>query len=225
MQEPAPESSRLYLVDDQVMVRAALRSLLAQQDGFEVVGDCGDARRALDEIETLRPDVVLLDIAMPGLSGLDAIEPLLRRSPASRVIMLSHHEGGAIVDQALRAGAHGYLSKDSDPAELRIAIRAVAAGRTYLTPRVAESVVERSRAPRPGSAASGVRGLLETLTPREREVLLLLAVGRSNKDVARELGVRLGTVKKHRENLQRKLDCHSPAQLSLLAIREGLLEA
>ena len=231
MQENEQESARLYLVDDQVLVRAALRSMLSQLEGIVVIGDSGDARHAIEEVDTLRPDVILLDIAMPGLSGIDAVAPLRAASPTSRVIMLTHHEGGAIVEQALRAGAQGYLTKDSDPAEVRIAVRAVADGRTYLTPRVADSVVRRAAQTRSETLAGDRTAEVETsttlgaLTPREREVFQLLALGRSNKEVARELGVRLGTVKKHRENLQRKLDCHSPARLSLLAIREGLLDA
>ena len=134
----SPAPLRLYLVDDQILVRAALRSMLAQQDGCLVVGDVGDSRRAIEEIRELRPDVVLLDVAMPGLSGIDAIPLLREASPSSRIVMLTHHEGGRVVEQALRAGAHGYLSKDSDPGELRIALRAVVDGHVYLTPRVAE---------------------------------------------------------------------------------------
>ena len=167
---PAPAPARLYLVDDQVLVRAALRSMLAQQDGVVIVGDSGDARRAVEEVRALHPDVVLLDIAMPGLSGIDAIPHLLEASPASRIVMLTHHEGGAVVEQALQAGAHGYLSKDSDPAEVGIAVRAVADGRTYLTPRVADSVVRRASRPAsaddPASGRETVGGRLQQLTPR-----------------------------------------------------------
>jgi len=214
---------RIYLVDDQAMIRAALRSFLGQRPEMEVVGACGDARRALDEIESLRPDVVVLDITMPGLSGLDALPQLRKRAPRTRIVMLSHHEGDSFVQQALGAGADGYLSKDSDPAELALAIAAVHAGRPFVSPRVAAGLVGnlRNGAGAPEAHKCGLAGL----TPREREIFQLLALGKSNKEVAALLDVSLGTAKKHRENLQRKLGCSSPAELARLAIREGLLES
>lgn len=218
----AERSLKVFVVDDQILVRAAFCSLLGQQDGIVVAGHSGDAREAIEQIGRLQPDVVLLDIAMPGLSGMDAIPLVRKASPTSRILMLTHHEGERFVDQALRAGAHGYLSKDSDPMELPLAIRSVLGGGAYLTPRVAGGTIHRAH--REGDEPGPARGTLEGLTPREREVFQLLALGRSNKEIAAELGMKLGTVKKHRENLQRKLDCHSTAGLSRLAIREGLLD-
>jgi DNA-binding NarL/FixJ family response regulator len=212
---------RVYLVDDQSIIRAAVRSLLDRREEFEVVGDSGDARHALEEIVELRPDILLLDITMPGLSGLDAIPQVRRVSPKTKIVMLTHHEGNAFVEQALKAGAEGYLSKDSEEAELALAIQAVHAGNAYVSPKVSRALVGQLR------GASGFSdtapGSLVALTPREREVFQLLALGRCNKEVAKELDVSLGTAKKHRENLQRKLDCHSSAELARLAIREGLL--
>lgn len=214
---------QIYLVDDQSILRAAMRSLLGADPRFEVVGDSGDARVAIEEVTELRPDVVLLDISMPVLSGIDAIGPMKKGWPRVHILMLSHHESEGLVDQAMRAGADGYLSKDSDPAELALAVEAVFNQRTYLTPKVAGGLVAGMRAG--GRDGPVPAGRLESLTAREREVLQLLALGRSNKEVAHELGVRLGTAKKHRENLQRKLDCHSAAELARLAIREGLVDA
>jgi DNA-binding NarL/FixJ family response regulator len=214
---------RVYLVDDQAMIRAAFRSLLEEQPGFEVVGDCGDARTAVEQIGQLRPDVVLLDITMPGLSGIDAIPLVKKASPRSAVVMLTHHEGESFVEQALRAGAQGYLSKDSEPAELALALQSAVRGDPFLSPKVSSGLVARARGG--GSPENAHSSRIEQLTPREREVFQLLALGRSNKEVARELGMSLGTAKKHRENLQRKLDCHSPAELARLAIREGLLDS
>lgn len=212
---------RLFLVDDQTMIRAGFRSLLGKDERFKVLGDCGDPRKAIEIIGELRPDVVLLDISMPGLSGIDAIPMIRKVHPKAKVVMLTHHEGESIVEQALRAGADGYLSKDSEPAELVLAIEAAHRGNMYLSPRVAGSLVRRTR------GADGERTVgksrVESLTPREREVFQLLALGKSNKEVARALEMSVGTAKKHRENLQRKLDCHSAAELALLAIREGLL--
>ena len=225
MQTASPERTametapiRVYLVDDQSMVRAAFRSLLRSNPRFEVVGDSGDPRFALDEIEKLQPDLVVLDITMPGLSGLDAIPILRKVASRTRILMLTHHEGETFVNQALSAGAEGYLSKDSEPEELFLALEAVHRGDPFVSPKVAAGLVSRFR----GGEQSGP-SRIDSLTPRERQVFQLLALGKANKEVARELGMSLGTAKKHRENLQRKLDCHSAAELARLAIREGLL--
>jgi DNA-binding NarL/FixJ family response regulator len=213
----------VYLVDDHALIRAAFCRLLEQDPRFEVVGDHGDPRIALDEIPEKRPDVVLLDITMPGLSGIDAIGGIRKGWRRAKIVMLTHHEGQVFVEQALKAGAEGYLSKDSDPNELAVAIAAVHRGDPYVSPKVSAGLVGRMR----GATGSGPAppAPLGQLTPREREVFQLLALGRSNKEVARDLDMSLGTAKKHRENLQRKLDCHSAAELARLAIREGLLEA
>jgi DNA-binding NarL/FixJ family response regulator len=213
---------RVFLVDDQSIIRAALRSFLGSRTDIEVVGDSGDPRAALERVTDLRPDVVVLDITMPGLSGLDLL-PMLRKSlPRLKVVMLTHHEGETFVQQALDGGAEGYLSKDSDPAELVLAIQAVQRGDLYVSPRVASGLL---RGLRKGEGHGRSRSCLADLTPREREVFQLLAVGKSNKEVASALDMSLGTAKKHRENLQRKLACNSAAALARLAIREGLLEA
>jgi DNA-binding NarL/FixJ family response regulator len=212
---------KVYLVDDQAMIRAALKSFLSQRGHFEVVGTSNDARRAIDEIAATRPHVVVLDITMPGLSGLDAIPLIRKSSPKARIVMLTHHEGESFVERALRSGAEGYLSKDSDPAELALAIEAVHRGDPFVSPRVAAGLIGGFRGATTGDAP---KTRLAALTQREREVFQLLAVGKSNKEVATALGVRLGTAKKHRENLQRKLACSSAAELACLAIREGLLE-
>ncbi|MBI5431278.1 MAG: response regulator transcription factor [Planctomycetes bacterium] len=213
---------KIFLVDDQSMLRAAFRSLLSQQERFQVVGDSGDARDAVNRIGELRPDIVLLDITMPGLSGLDAISMIRKVHPRARILMLTHHEGESFVEQALKAGADGYLSKDSDPVELALAIDAVFKGDPFLSPKVAGVLLGKKRAP---DGSTDIGGKLNSLTPREREVFQLLALGKSNKEVAKDLGMSLGTAKKHRENLQRKLDCHSAAELARLAIREGLLKS
>jgi len=216
------EKIRVYVVDDQAMIRAAIKGLLAQRASFEVVGSTGDPRKALEEIEALRPDVALLDITMPGLSGLDLIPKIRKSVPKTRIVMLTHHEGDSFVEQALQAGAEGYLSKDSDPAELALALSAVHRGDPYVSPKVASGLVGGLRGRRGTEAAPQSR--IATLTPREREVFQLLATGASNKEVAAGLEMSLGTAKKHRENLQRKLECNSAAELARLAIREGLLE-
>ena len=211
---------RVFLVDDQTMIRAGFKSLLGKDPRFQVVGDTGDPRLGVELVGESKPDVMLLDISMPGLSGIDAIPMLRKVSPKTKIVMLTHHEGETFVEQALRAGADGYLSKDSEPAELTLALESVCKGNMFLSPKVAGSLMHRSRTP---GETSLHRGRLESLTPREREVFQLLALGKSNKEVARALEMSVGTAKKHRENLQRKLECHSAAELALLAIREGLL--
>ena len=211
----------IVLIDDQAIVRAAFKMLLESIGRFQVVGDSSNARDGIALVADLKPDMVILDIAMKGLSGLDAVAPIKRVSPRTRVLMASQHEGVKFVQQALSAGADGYLSKDSEPQELGLAIDSILAGDSYLSPKV--SGLKAGVAS--GDAASLDRSSVFTvLTPREREVFQLLAIGKANKEVALILGLSLGTVKKHRENLQRKLDCHSAAGLARLAIREGLLE-
>jgi DNA-binding NarL/FixJ family response regulator len=208
---------QLYLVDDQAIMRAALRSRLKEYDDFTVVGDHGDPREAINQIANLKPDVILLDIAMRGLSGIDAIAQILKVHPKARILMLTQHEGESFVQQALEAGAHGYLSKNSDPEELRLGIEALARGESYVSSKVVGALVR-------GDGDGPAKTRLAALTPREREVFQLLALGRSNKEVAFKLGISPGTVKKHRENLQAKLDCHSAAELARMAMREGLME-
>jgi DNA-binding NarL/FixJ family response regulator len=214
---------RIFLVDDQSMIRAGIKAMLTKNPRFQVAGSSGDPRAAIQAIGVSKPDVVLLDISMPGLSGIDAIGQIRKLHPRARIVMLTHHEGDSFVEQALKAGADGYLSKDSDPGELALAVDSVHTGRMYLSPRVAGVLVSRARG---GASAVQVgTSRVQSLTPREREVFQLLALGKSNKEVAKALGMSLGTSKKHRENLQRKLECHSAAELALLAIKEGMLSA
>ena len=211
----------IVLIDDQAIVRAAFKSLLERVPTFKVVGDAGDARSGIALVEKLKPDVVVLDITMPGLSGIDAVAPLKKASSGTRVLMASQHEATKFVQQALQAGADGYLSKDSEPEELALAIESVCRGDSYLSPKVAGGIM--ARAVRGEAPPNNDSTALGALTAREREVFQLIAVGKANKEAAALLGLSLGTVKKHRENLQRKLDCHSAAELARLAIREGLL--
>ncbi|MEZ5962571.1 MAG: response regulator transcription factor [Planctomycetota bacterium] len=210
----------ILLVDDEALVRAGMRALLEQTESFSVVGESSDARDAIERCQALQPDVVILDIKMPGLSGLDAVAPIKKVSPNTRVLVASQHESRDFVFQALRAGADGYICKASDPRELGPAIEAIERGELFVTPRVAATFLGGTR---PDSGVEPVSHALAELTAREREVFQLIAVGKANKDIASVLGISLGTVKKHRENLQRKLDVHSAAEIARMAIREGLL--
>ena len=212
----------IFLVDDESLVRAGLRALLEKAGTFEVVGESGDARDAIDRIAKVKPELVILDIRMPGLSGLDAVAPIKKASPTTKVLIASQHESRDFVFQALRAGADGYITKSSDPRELAPAIESIHRGESFVTPRVAASFLGAVRTETEGDPEPLARNL-PGLTAREREVFQLIAVGKANKEVARILDISLGTVKKHRENLQRKLDIHSAAEIARVAIREGLL--
>jgi DNA-binding NarL/FixJ family response regulator len=221
MKESAHRIS-IFLVDDESLVRAGLRALLEKSGTFEIVGESGDARDAIEKIGKQRPELVILDIRMPGLSGLDAVAPIKKASPSTKVLMASQHESRDFVFQALRAGADGYITKSSDPRELAPAIESIHRGESFVTPRIAASFLGAVKA-EPVETEPSPTHNLPGLTAREREVFQLIAVGKANKEVARILEISLGTVKKHRENLQRKLDIHSAAEIARIAIREGLL--
>ena len=210
---------RVLLADDHTLVRAGIRSLLENMEGIEVIAEAGDGREALRLVRTHRPDVVLMDIAMPGLNGLEAAARIAKKFPNVRVIILSMHVNEEYVLQALRAGAAGYMVKGADAAELEIAIRAVARGGTYLSPMVSKHVVTDYI-----QRISGETSPLELLTPRQREVLQLIAEGYSTKKIARTLKISVKTVETHRMQLMERLDIHDIAGLVRYAIRIGLVK-
>ena len=208
---------RVLLADDHALVRAGLRKLLESLSGVAVVGEAGDGREALALVASKNPDLVLLDITMPGLNGLEAAERIAREHPATRVILLSMHASEEHVLRALRAGASGYLPKDAALGELELAINAVRKGETYLSPAVSRHVSDYVR--RTGATAEP----RESLTPRQREILQLIAEGQSTKRIAATLGVSVKTVETHRSQLMEKLDIHDVAGLVRYAIRIGLV--
>src|SRR4030067_346794 len=210
---------RVLLADDHTLVRAGIRSLLENMEGIEVIAEAGDGREALRLVRTHRPDVVLMDIAMPGLNGLEAAARIAKKFPNVRVIILSMHVNEEYVLQALRAGAAGYMVKGADAAELEIAIRAVARGETYLSPMVSKHVVTDYI-----QRISGETSPLELLTQRQREVLQLIAEGYSTKKIARTLKISVKTVETHRMQLMERLDIHDIAGLVRYAIRVGLVK-
>lgn len=210
--------TRVVLADDHRLIRAGIRLLLEQVDGVAVVGEAENGRQALDAVRVLRPDVILLDIAMGGLNGIDAAARLAAEYPDVRVIILSMHANEEYVWRALRAGAKGYLLKDAEPAELEIALAAVMRGETYLTPAVSKPVVD--------SYLQRVAGELrpaERLTARQREVLQLIAEGRSNKEIAEILVLSVKTVETHRSQLMNQLDIHDVTGLVRYAIRNNII--
>lgn len=209
---------RVLLADDHTLVRAGIRGLLEKMAGIQVVAEAGDGREALRLIEATQPDVVLMDITMPGLNGLEAAARVTKDFPKVRVIMLSVHANEEYVWQALRGGAAGYLVKDAGPAELELAVTAVARGEMYLSPAVSKHVVQDYI-----RRVAGETSTLDLLTPRQREILQMIAEGNTTKEVAERLNVSVKTVETHRAQLMERLDIHDVAGLVRYAIRVGLV--
>ena len=205
-------SIRIVLADDHALVRAGIRALVQSVREFEVVGEAGDGREALQLAKTLQPDVMLLDVAMPELNGLDAIPRILKQNAKIAVIVLSMHASREYVLRAVQAGAAGYVLKNAAVDELENAIRAVARGNKYLTPAISAQIIE------------GVgNDALESLTQRQREILQLIAEGRTTRQIAEVLHISVKTVETHRTVLMKRLDLHDVAGLVRYAIRVGLV--
>ena len=194
--------------------------MLERQPGFKVVGEASDGRQAVEQAEATKPDIIVLDIAMPNLSGIEAAQRISALLPQTRIIILSMHSDESYVLRALKAGAKGYLLKDSAENDLIEAIRAVDEGKAFFSPEISNIMVEdyvREMKRR------GAEDSYELLTPREREILQMLAEGKSNKHIATVLDLSLYTVETHRRNLQDKLNLHSFAELILYAVRKGII--
>jgi len=214
----ATKAIRILLVDDHLLIRASLRSLLTEFVGIEVVGEAGDGREAVDMAERLQPDVVLMDISMAGLNGLEATRLIRKEFPLIQVIVLSMHAGERQVLQALRAGAGGYILKESAPRELELAIESVARGKLFLSPAISRQVIEVFLG-HLGEQADP----LDQLTPRQREILQLIAEGHSSKQIAHRLDASVKTIESHRASLMERLGIHDIAGLVRYAIRQGLV--
>jgi DNA-binding NarL/FixJ family response regulator len=210
---------RVLVADDHMIVRTGIRHLLESEEGFEVVGEAASSSEALSLVADLHPDVVVLDISMPGESGLQVAARLRTRSPAPRVLILSMHDNSEYVLESVRAGAHGYLLKDTAATELRSAIRAICRGESYFSPPVASRLSAAVR----GEHASRA-GSLDQLTGREREVLQGIVRGQTNKEIAAELGISHRTVETHRESLMNKLQIRTVAELTRFALGAGIVE-
>jgi DNA-binding NarL/FixJ family response regulator len=209
---------RILLADDHALVRAGFSALLKQLPGIEVIAEAADGREALALTKAHQPDLVLMDVSMERLNGLEATARIVKEYPNVRVLMLSAHSNEEYVKQALLAGAAGYLLKGASIAELELAIQAVVRGETYLSPAISKQVVA-DYIRRVESEASP----LELLTPRQREILQLIAEGHSNKEIARMLHVSAKTIETHRTQLMERLDIHDVAGLVRYAIRAGVL--
>jgi DNA-binding NarL/FixJ family response regulator len=210
----------LLLGDDHTLVRHGLRKILEEQPEWQVVSEVGDGREAVREAIAHKPDVAIIDVAMPLLNGIDATLQIVRRAPETRVLMLSMHAEEAYVMRALQAGATGYMVKDSAGKELLKAVEAVAAGRRYYSAAI-ERLVQDENASRAG--ASGFADRYETLSTREREIFQLIAEARSNKEVAALLDISPATVETHRARILQKLDVHNIAEVVLYAVRRGII--
>ena len=208
----------ILLADDHQMMREGLRALLEQQDDMKVVAEADDGRVAVELALKHKPTVAVLDLAMPHLNGIDAARQVTAANGGTKVIILSMHSEKRFVTAALRAGAAGYVLKDCAFEELAHAVRVAAANQTYLSPAIARTVVEDYLGGSPQKHSSA----FVVLTDRERQVLQLLAEGRSAKRIATDLGVSIKTIETHRANIMRKLGKHSIAELTKYAIREGL---
>jgi RNA polymerase sigma factor (sigma-70 family) len=211
---------RVLVADDHAVVREGVRKVLSDEHGFNVVGEAEDGMKTLALAEQHRPDVIVLDLTMPGESGLEIAARLRDAVPESRLLILTMHERGEYVLEAVRAGALGYVLKDAGPDELRDSVRAVFRGEEFFSPRVAATM---SAALRSELAREHRQGLLKGLSPREREVLALVTNGKTNKEIGAELGISPRTVESHRESLVKKLRIRTVAELTRFAVETGLV--
>jgi len=207
---------RILLADDHAVVRQGFRAILAAEPDMEIVGEAANGRDAVEFAERLRPDVVVMDVAMPELNGIEATRRLAESTPRTRILALSMHKDSVYVREILRAGARGYLLKDAFDSDLLAAVRAVARGDGYLSPAVSDAVLTDYR--------KHVTDPLDLLTSREREVLQMLAEGKTNKDIATLLKLSVYTVEAHRGRIMEKLNLHSIGELVRFAVHSGLVD-
>jgi two-component system response regulator NreC len=211
---------KVLLAEDHIIVRKGLYALLKKEIDIKVIGEAGDGREAVEMVEKLRPDVVLMDISMPSLNGIEATRRIKKNFPNTKVLILTMHETEEYIFQLLRVGASGYVVKMAAPAELISAIHAVHRGHSFLSPSISKKVINEYRR----KADTGIEAdSLEQLTNRERETLQLIAEGNSNREIAEMLFISIKTVETHRTHLMNKLNIHNTAELTQYAIRKGIL--
>ena len=212
---------RIVLADDHALLREGIRALLSRESDVEVVGEAADGREAIARCRALRPDIVLMDIAMPGLGGLEAALEIRKECPDTKILVLTQYEDREYVTRFLKVGAAGYVLKKAAGAELASAIRSVFRGGLVLDPQVAREAL-REAEPAPGGAEGD---LYETLTDREKQVLKLVAEGKSNKEVAELLDISVKTAMSHRERVMEKLGLHNRTNLIRFALKKGVIQA
>jgi len=213
----ALKPTRVLLVDDHALVRAGIRALIDMLDGVEVVAEAGNGREALQQVEKFAPDLVLLDLTMPEMSGFEVLEQIVQRSPQVRVIILTMHEAREYAIQAMSLGAAGFIPKSAAANELKQGIESVMRGETYTSKETPHEVQP------PILGESRAQRLLEKLTPRQREILVLIAEGQTTKQIARSLNISVKTVESHRAQLMERLDIRDVAGLVRFSIRTGLV--
>jgi len=211
---------RILIAEDHTILREGLRAMLSSNADFDVVGEAEDGREAVRFVESLAPDLVLLDLSLPRMSGINAIREIKKRHPETKVIALTVHKTEEYVLEALRAGADGYILKDATLNELLMGIKSVLKGRAYLSPGVSDKVIKGYLA---GKKTARIGTPWDTLTRREKEILKLIAEGYRNKEIAGYLYISVKTVEKHRANLMKKLNLHGISELTALAIEKGLV--
>jgi two-component system response regulator NreC len=214
------EKRRIVIAEDHTILREGLCTLLSSQEDLQVVGEAGDGREAIRLVENLTPDLILTDLSMPKMNGVEAIREIRKRIPQTKILALTVHKTEEFILEVLQAGADGYIPKDASSNELMMAIRSVLMGKRYLCPSVSKVVIEGYLESRRTTKASTP---WDTLTKREREILKLIAEGHKNKEVADYLYISVKTVEKHRANLMKKLDLHSAAALTAYAMERGLV--
>jgi len=211
---------RIVLADDHTILREGLRALLSADPYFEIVGEAGNGREAVRCVEKLGPDLLLMDLSMPRMSGMDAISEIKKRYPETKIIALTVHKTEEYLLSTLQAGVDGYVLKDATHDELVMAIHSVMAGKPYLSPGISDKVIEGYLEGKENSLSVSS---WQRLSQREREVLKLIAEGYKNKEIAEDLCISLKTVEKHRANLMKKLDLHNAAGLTVYAVERGLV--
>jgi DNA-binding NarL/FixJ family response regulator len=211
---------RILIADDHEVARRGIRSLLEGHPGWEIVGEAKDGREAVELGATLKPDIFLLDIGMPNLNGLDAARQILTMNPDARILILTIHDSEQVVREVLAAGARGFLLKSDAGRDLMAGVEALQNKRTFFTPRVAQMMLDGYLRPQGENGGSSQC----VLTPREREVIQLVAEGKTTKEIATTLNLSVKTAETHRTNLMRKLDLHSVADLTLYAVRNGIVQ-
>jgi DNA-binding NarL/FixJ family response regulator len=214
------ENLKIVLAEDHTILREGLRALLSADPNFKIIGEARDGREAVHCVEKLAPDLLLMDLSMPRMSGMDAIREIKKRFPEIKIIALTVHKTEEYLLTTLQAGADGYVLKDATHEELVMAIKSVMGGKCYLSPGVSEKVIEGYLV---GKESNRSLSTWETLSQREREVLKLIAEGYKNKEIAEDLCISLKTVEKHRANLMKKLDLHNAAALTVYAVQKGLV--
>jgi DNA-binding NarL/FixJ family response regulator len=216
---------RLLLADDHEIVRKGLRALLEAEPGWQVAAEAADGRDAVEKAQQIKPDIAILDISMPSLNGLEATRQIVKGISQTKVLVLTMHDSDPLIQQVLEAGARGYLLKSDAARDLVAAVDALRLNKTFFTPKVARLVLEGYLDKSPRESSSPEVGYSSSLTARQREIVQLLAEGKSSKEVASALGLSVKTAETHRANIMRRLDCHSVTALVRYAIRNHIIEA